>query len=329
MPALPWDAPAGLEDFDGSTGGGTKGGGDDDDGGSPFLGIVVVIVLEAVVLAALLCCMLRVKGSQDRRRSSLHDNMMADYRQGQPVNYRRSAGGQGMTYHFIVTVSFAMFAGCAPAPPPPRAPRRAPAPLTPASQLRARRWACLRVLQADTMAAMVQNLEGSNNDTVPGSDSHGQTPTEQFEAEFKHAAAFDLWFNLIFRVMHNVVFACFVPRHRVYISLGCMATSMLLIGVGIHMLNGVNIAWVYAAYMLGGVAMGMFETNLLNSTLDLGHGTKTWSILGMPGEPAQPSPRYSPHRAALTPPGPGARSRLCLDVRDRLPRPGSADQRTR
>ena len=123
MPALPWDAPAGLEDFDGSTGGGTKGGGGDD-GGSPFLVILVVIVVEVVVLAALLCCMLRVKGSQDRRRSSLHDNMMADYRQGQPVNYRRSAGGQGMTYHFIVTVSFAMFAGCAPAPPPPRAPRR-------------------------------------------------------------------------------------------------------------------------------------------------------------------------------------------------------------
>ena len=284
MPALPWDAPAGLEDFDGSTGGGTKGGGGDD-GGSPFLVILVVIVVEVVVLAALLCCMLRVKGSQDRRRSSLHDNMMADYRQGQPVNYRRSAGGQGMTYHFIVTVSFAMFAGCAPAPPPPRAPRRGPAPLTPASQLR--RWACLRVLQADTMGSMEQNLELDNNDTVPGSDSHGQTPAEQFQTQFKHAAAFDLWFNLIFRVMHNVVFACFVPRHRVYISLGCMASSMLLIGGGIHMYGGTSIAWVYVAYTLGGVAMGMFETNLLNSTLDLGHGTKTWSILGMPGEPAR------------------------------------------
>ena len=175
---------------------------------------------------------------------------------------------------------------------------------------------------------MEQNLELDNNDTVPGSDSHGQTPTEQFQTQFKHAAAFDLWFNLIFRVMHNVVFACFVPRHRVYISLGCMASSMLLIGGGIHMYGGTSIAWVYVAYTLGGVAMGMFETNLLNSTLDLGHGTKTWSILGMPGEPAR-LPCYARPDSALTPPGPGARSRLRLDVCGRLPRPGSADQPTR
>ena len=114
----------------------------------------------------------------------------------------------------------------------------------------------------------------------------------------------------------------------VIVSVLPLIVFSMLIGVGIHMLNGVNIAWVYAAYMLGGVAMGMFETNLLNSTLDLGHGTKTWSILGMPGEPAR-LPRYARPDSALTPPGPGARSRLRLDVCGRLPRPGSADQPTR
>ena len=79
-------------------------------------------------------------------------------------------------------------------------------------------------------------------------------------------------------------------HHSITVVLALVA--LLLIGGGIHMYGGTSIAWVYVAYTLGGVAMGMFETNLLNSTLDLGHGTKTWSILGMPGEPAR-LPRYA------------------------------------
>jgi len=99
---------------------------------------------------------------------------------------------------------------------------------------------------------------------------------------FTSAVSFLYIGNLIFRLAHNLVFACLRPRHRVYLSLLAMAASMLLIAVGVF-LGGIRSMWVvFVAYALGGIAIGSFEGNLLSSITPLGHDTKVWAIVGMP-----------------------------------------------
>lgn len=88
--------------------------------------------------------------------------------------------------------------------------------------------------------------------------------------------------NLVFRAMHNVVFAAFVPRQRVYISLIAMTCSMLVISLLIFWAHIQHIALVFVAYGLGGVAVGSFEANLLSCISPLGHNTKSWAVLGIP-----------------------------------------------
>jgi len=110
--------------------------------------------------------------------------------------------------------------------------------------------------------------------------SLGDVSKAVFEAEFKHAASFEYIFNLIFRLAHNLVFACFIPRHRVYVAMSAMMSSMLLIGVGIYHNQATSLGWVYVAYSLGGVGWGTFESNLLSCITPLGHDTKVWAITG-------------------------------------------------
>lgn len=127
------------------------------------------------------------------------------------------------------------------------------------------------------MVQMEQNMKDA------GTTMNGQEQ-KSFELQFKHAATFNLIGNLVFRLAHNIVFACIVPRYRVYVSLLCMMTSMGMIGVGVYGFGGTSIGWVYGSYALGGIGIGTFESNLLASISTLGHDTKLWAIAGMPSK---------------------------------------------
>lgn len=127
------------------------------------------------------------------------------------------------------------------------------------------------------MGVMEDNITAFNNGTKMTHEAQ-----ETWELQFKHAATFNYIGNLVFRLAHNIVFACIVPRHRVYVSLFAMMLSMGLIGVGIYSFQGVSLAWVYASYALGGIGIGTFESNLLASISTLGPDTKVWAITGMP-----------------------------------------------
>jgi hypothetical protein len=144
-----------------------------------------------------------------------------------------------------------------------------------------RSYAALNLLQHHLMGVMEQNIADANNGTKMDSKTQAS-----WELSFKHAATFNYIGNLVFRLAHNIVFACIVPRYRVYVSLFAMLTSMGMIGVGIYGFGGTSLGWVYGSYALGGIGIGTFESNLLASISELGHGTKLWAITGMPGEDA-------------------------------------------
>ena len=127
------------------------------------------------------------------------------------------------------------------------------------------------------MVQLINNIKATGT-TMSDQDQ------KSFESQFKHATSFVYIGNLVFRLAHNIVFACIVPRYRVYVSLLCMMTSMGMIGVGIYGFEGTSIAWVYGSYALGGVGIGTFESNLLASISTLGHDTKFWAIAGMPSK---------------------------------------------
>lgn len=138
------------------------------------------------------------------------------------------------------------------------------------------------------------NLMVTMEDNIKAAGTTMDDPTRSsFEQQFKHAATFNYIGNLVFRLAHNIVFACIVPRYRVYVSLLCMMTSMGMIGVGVYGFGGTSLAWVYGSYVLGGIAIGTFESNLLASISTLGHDTKLWAIAGMPGLSTRALPAYA------------------------------------
>lgn len=106
--------------------------------------------------------------------------------------------------------------------------------------------------------------------------------TDSRSLEFSYAVSCLYLGNLVFRLMHNIVFAWLIPRHRVYMSFILMCGSMSLIGILIFLLEIKSMAIVFAAYFMGGVSIGTFESNLLSSISPLGHATKTWAVLGIP-----------------------------------------------
>eukprot|EP00931_Biecheleriopsis_adriatica_P086518 TRINITY_DN61179_c0_g1_i1.p1 TRINITY_DN61179_c0_g1~~TRINITY_DN61179_c0_g1_i1.p1 ORF type:complete len:393 (+),score=51.60 TRINITY_DN61179_c0_g1_i1:61-1239(+) len=88
-------------------------------------------------------------------------------------------------------------------------------------------------------------------------------------------------FNLIFRIMHGVLFASMNSRQRVFAAMVCMIGSMLLLA-GPIMTYGCGLTTMCLAYVLGGVAVGTFEPNFLASIACLGGETKRIAILGIP-----------------------------------------------
>ena len=102
------------------------------------------------------------------------------------------------------------------------------------------------------------------------------------DVTFTYASQLNYLGNLIFRLAHNFIFAFLTPRQRVFLSLACMGLAMGTLAVAICMLRDPWIGWVPIAYLLGGVAVGTHESNLLASITPLGHATKKWAILGLP-----------------------------------------------
>ncbi len=99
---------------------------------------------------------------------------------------------------------------------------------------------------------------------------------------FGAAVSFLYLGNLIFRFAHNFLFFCVTPRWRVIIAMLSMMISMSVLLGPVFLWDNTNLVWVYVAYMLGGVAIGSFEANLLSAIAPLGHQTKLWATMGIP-----------------------------------------------
>ena len=248
----------------------------DEAGVSAGVIIAVVLIVEVIFIAALLGCLYRRKKAtesfaQAEAASMLNQSLM-------PEDNAAEA-----PYRWVIFVTIGMFSG----------------------------YATLVLLQHHLMGVMEGNITNehgacaqsnatsgmacklTNGDVgecgLPGyakkgpmackMGDHGQ---KDFESLFKHAASFNYIGNLIFRIAHNFVFAPFIPRHRVVISLTAMLTSMLLLGLGVYQFEGTSLNWVYFAYGIGGVGVGTFESNMLAAIAPLGHDTKVWAIIGMP-----------------------------------------------
>lgn len=100
--------------------------------------------------------------------------------------------------------------------------------------------------------------------------------------EFSFATSLLYLGNLVFRLLHNVIFSFLRPRYRVVVAYVCMTLATGILGVVFYVLNSKSLGWVYVAYILGGVAVGTFESNLISTITPLGHGTKVWAQYGIP-----------------------------------------------
>jgi hypothetical protein len=88
--------------------------------------------------------------------------------------------------------------------------------------------------------------------------------------------------NLIMRLMHNVVFTCLAPRYRVMLAFLLMTCSHLILFFAYYVADSKNVVWTFFAYLLSGIAIGSFESNLMSCLTPLGHGSKSWAVLGIP-----------------------------------------------
>lgn len=88
--------------------------------------------------------------------------------------------------------------------------------------------------------------------------------------------------NLLFRLLHNLFFGSFLPRHRVCISLMAIFSSMFLLSLIYFWFEATSVVWVYVCYIVGGIGVGTFEANLLATITPLGPDTKVWALVGMP-----------------------------------------------
>jgi hypothetical protein len=99
--------------------------------------------------------------------------------------------------------------------------------------------------------------------------------------EFSFAVSWLYFGNLIFRLMHNVIFSQFSPRIRVCIAYSFMAAALTTLALAFYVFDVKHVAWVFVAYMCGGVAIGTFESNLISTITPLGHRTKVWAQYGI------------------------------------------------
>jgi len=100
--------------------------------------------------------------------------------------------------------------------------------------------------------------------------------------EFSFATSLLYLGNLVFRLLHNVLFCFLRPRYRVVVAYLCMTIATGTLAVAYYLVNSTSLLWVYVAYIFGGVAVGTFESNLISTITPLGHGTKVWAQYGIP-----------------------------------------------
>lgn len=100
--------------------------------------------------------------------------------------------------------------------------------------------------------------------------------------EFGFAVSFLYIFNLVFRLLHNVIFGFMGPWGRTVVAQVSMIASMLVIAGPIMTVGSHHLGWVYLAYGLGGTAIGTFEGNLLCCLTPLGDQTKLVTISAIP-----------------------------------------------
>lgn len=53
--------------------------------------------------------------------------------------------------------------------------------------------------------------------------------------------------NLVFRLLHNVVFACVHPRNRVHVAMLAMAASMAILAFVVFLAREHQLFWVFLA----------------------------------------------------------------------------------
>jgi hypothetical protein len=99
--------------------------------------------------------------------------------------------------------------------------------------------------------------------------------------EFSFAVSWLYLGNLIFRLMHNIIFERFSPRARVCIAYVCLSIACMTLAIAYYLCNSKSITWVFVAYMTGGIGVGTFESNLISSITPLGHKTKQWAQFGI------------------------------------------------
>eukprot|EP00484_Ammonia_sp_Unknown_P020946 CAMPEP_0197032380 /NCGR_PEP_ID=MMETSP1384-20130603/11070_1 /TAXON_ID=29189 /ORGANISM="Ammonia sp." /LENGTH=423 /DNA_ID=CAMNT_0042462029 /DNA_START=36 /DNA_END=1304 /DNA_ORIENTATION=+ len=113
-------------------------------------------------------------------------------------------------------------------------------------------------------------------------DNVGGTLSNQQQELFEHGTSLIYFGNLLFRLLHNVIFAAFTPRIRVVISLCCMCVSMLTLVIFYWWIRSEFVLWVYLSYLFGGIGIGSFESNILSTITPLGNETKLWAMMGIP-----------------------------------------------
>jgi len=90
------------------------------------------------------------------------------------------------------------------------------------------------------------------------------------------------WGKLFSRVGHDVVFACFSTRHRVYVAMLITLVGVLLPPVFVYALGSTWLGWAFIHFALLGIGVGIFESTFLSVISPLGKMTKAWAIMGAP-----------------------------------------------
>eukprot|EP00760_Papus_ankaliazontas_P031180 PhM_4_TR5202/c3_g1_i1/m.50864 len=126
-------------------------------------------------------------------------------------------------------------------------------------------YACLNCMQHNVKAKM-----GIADDTSADSKLFG------FAVSFLYLG------NLIFRLLHNVIFSCMRPRYRVMLSFFCIMLAMNLLAWCIFYLEIKHMWVVFVGYMAGGMGIGSFEANVMSVLTPYGHRAKSWAVLGIP-----------------------------------------------
>ena len=88
--------------------------------------------------------------------------------------------------------------------------------------------------------------------------------------------------NLCFRLLHNVLLAFLKPKYRVVFAYSSMALAHIILTLAYYVFESKHVAFVYLAYLIAGIAIGTFESNLISCLTPLGHGTKSRAVVGIP-----------------------------------------------